>query len=116
MRFVFPCGIASLTGAAFALLLLSMPSTVALGAPECDQGSGPSASQIRRTRASQNSMNRSTATEDCHVVIAQFIEAVTARQAAASCQDDVSRERALKVLDVEIQTFNNRIAEQSCSP
>ena len=116
MRFAFSCGIASPAGAAFALLLLSMPSTVAFGAAGCEQVSGPSASQIRRTRASQNSMNRSTAAEDCHVVIAQFIEAVTARQAAASCQDDVSRERALKVLDVEIQTFNNRIAEQSCSP
>jgi hypothetical protein len=52
--------------------------------------------------------------ENCRVVIAQFVEAVTARQAAATCQNSVSRERALKVIDAEIQTFNDRIAEQSC--
>ena len=58
--------------------------------------------------------HHSAVDENYRVVIAQFVEAVTARQAAATCQNSVSRERALKVIDAEIQTFNDRIAEQSC--
>jgi hypothetical protein len=113
MRLVFPFDIASLAGSAFALLLLSMPNTAALGASECDQESTLGASHIRRARTSQNSMNHPSVDENCRVVIAQFVEAVTARQAAATCENGASR-RALKVIDAEIQTFNDRIAEQSC--
>ena len=36
------------------------------------------------------------------------------RQAAATCQNSVSRERALRIIDAEIETFNDRIGEQSC--
>ncbi|MGA9965312.1 MAG: hypothetical protein WBQ10_08915 [Terriglobales bacterium] len=59
-------------------------------------------------------MVHSAVDENCRVVIAQFVEAVTARQVAATCQDSVGRQRALKVIDAEIETFNDRIAEQSC--
>ena len=52
--------------------------------------------------------------ENCGVYLKQFVEAVTARQAAATCQDAVARQRALETIDVEIQLFNDRIAEQSC--
>jgi hypothetical protein len=105
--------IASLGGPAFALLLLSLSNATALGAAQCDQESTLASSQLRRARASQDSMV-SAADDQCRVVIAQFVEAVTARQAAATCQDSVGRQRALKVIDAEIETFNDRIAEQSC--
>lgn len=59
-------------------------------------------------------MDRPAVDDNCRVVIAQFLEAVTARQAAATCQDSVGRQRALKAIDTEIETFNDRIAEQSC--
>ncbi len=68
----------------------------------------------RRTRASQNSVNHSSVDEKCRVVISQFVEAVTARQAAATRQNGVSRECALRIIDAEIETLNDRIGEQSC--
>ncbi|MDB5609862.1 MAG: hypothetical protein JWP25_6762 [Bradyrhizobium sp.] len=63
------------------LLLLSMSGTAALGASECDQDSTLGAFHIRRARASQNSVSHSSVDEKCRVVISQFVEAVTARQA-----------------------------------
>jgi hypothetical protein len=114
VRFVFPSDIASNAGVAIALLLLSMSNTAALGASECDQESTLGASHIRRARASQNSVNHSSVDEKCRVVISQFVEAVMARQAAATCQNSASRERVLRIIDAEIETFNDRIGEQSC--
>jgi hypothetical protein len=114
VRFVVPSDIASDAGVAFALLLLSMPSTAALGASDCDQDSTLGASHIRLARASQNSVSHSSVDERCRVVISQFVEAVTARQAAATCQNSVSRERALRIIDAEIEAFNDLIGQQSC--
>lgn len=114
MRFTSHPDIASLGGPAFALLLLSLSNAAALGAAQCDQDSTLAASHLRRARASQNSMDHSAVDKNCRVVIAQFVEAVAARQAAATCQDSVGRQRALKVIDAEIETFNDRIAGQSC--
>jgi hypothetical protein len=114
VRFAIPSDIASNAGAAFALLLLSMSSTAALGASDCDQESSLGASHIRRARESQNSVSHSSVDEKCRVVISQFVEAVTARQAAATCQNSVIRERALRIIDAEIQTFNDLIGQQSC--
>ena len=90
-----------------------MSNTAALGASECDQEFNAGRFH-RRARASQNSVNHSSVDEKCRVVISQFVEAVTARQAAATCQNSVSRERALRIIDAEIETFNDRIGEQSC--
>ena len=114
VRFVSPSDIASNAGVVFALLLLSISNTAALGASECDRDSTLGAPHIRRARVSQNSVNHSSVDEKCRVVISQFVEAVTARQAAATCQNSVSRERALRIIDAEIETFNDRIGEQSC--
>jgi hypothetical protein len=91
-----------------------MSTAAALGASECDQESTLSASHIRGVRASQDSGNRSSVDEKCRVVISQFVEAVAARQAAATCQNSVSRELALRIIDAEIETLNDRIGEQSC--
>ena len=114
VRFVIPSDVASNAGVAFALLLLFMSNTAALGASECDQESTLGVAHIRRARASQNSVSHSSVDEKCRVVISQFAEAVTARQAAATCQNSVIRERALRIIDAEIQTFNDLIGQQSC--
>lgn len=97
-----------------ALFFLSLFTTGVLSAPQCDQESTLAASHLRRARASHNSMIRSAADEKCRLVLAQFVEAVAAREAAATCQDSASRQIALKLIDAEIATFNDRIAEQSC--
>ena len=65
---------------------------------------------------SHNSMDHTTRDDNCRAFIRQFVEAVEARQAAATCQESAARQRSLAILDGEIQTFNERIAEQSCSP
>ena len=91
-----------------------MSSTAARGATECDQESALAASHIRRARASQNSVSHSSVDEKCRVVISQFVEAVTARQAAATCQNSEGRERALRIIDAEIETFNDLIGQQAC--
>jgi hypothetical protein len=114
VRFVFPSDIASNARAAFALLLLSMSTAAALGASECDQELTLDASHIRRARASQNGVSHSSVDEKCRVVISQFVEAVAARQAAATWQNSISRERALRIVDAEIETFSDLIGEQSC--
>jgi len=97
-----------------ALFFLSLSTTGVLSAPQCDQESTLAASHLRRARASLNSVNRSAADEKCRIVLMQFVEAVAAREAAATCQDSASRQSALKAIDAEIETFNDRIAEQSC--
>jgi hypothetical protein len=94
--------------------LLLLPVTAALGASQCDQTSVAVASHLRLARASQSSMDHVANVENCHAYFKQFVEAVTARQAAATCQDGVGRQRGLEKLDLEIQLVNDRIAEQSC--
>ena len=97
-------------------LLLSLSTSAALGAPACDEASTISASTLRQARMSHNSMNHATGGDRCRTFVRQFVEAVEAREATATCQDSVARQRSLEILDEEIQTFNERIAEQSCSP
>ena len=89
------------------LLLLS--TAAALGASQCVQASIVS-SHLRLARSSQNSIGRPATDESCRLAFRQFIEAVAARQAVSDCPNDVERQRALEVLDAEIQIFNDRIA------
>ena len=93
---------------------LLLPATATLGASQCDQTSTAVVLHLRPARASQSIVDRVANVENCRAYFKQFVEAVTARQAAATCQDGVGRQRALEYLDVEIQLFNDRIAEQSC--
>ncbi len=94
--------------------LLLLPATATLGASQCDRTSITVASHLRLARASQSSIDHVANVENCRACFKQFVEAVTARQAVATWQDGVARQRALETLDVEIQLFNDRIAEQSC--
>ena len=94
--------------------LMLLPATATLGASQCDQTSTAVAFHLRLARASHSSMDHVANVENCRAYFKQFVEAVTARQAAATCQGGVGRQRTLEDLDVEIQLFNDRIAEQSC--
>jgi hypothetical protein len=93
---------------------LLLPATATLGASQCDQTSTAVTFHLRLARASEGSMEHVANVENCRAYFKQFVEAVTARQAAATCKNGVGRQRALENLDVEIQLFNDRIAEQSC--
>ena len=94
--------------------LLLLPATATLGASQCDQTSTAVASHLRLARASRSSTDHVANVENCRAYFKQFVEAVIARQAAATCEEGVRRQRALENIDVEIQLFNDRIAEQSC--
>ena len=98
------------------LFLLSLSTTAALSATGCDEASTISASHLRYARMSHNSTGYPNHEDNCRAFIKQFVEAVEARQVTATCQDSVARRRSLEILDGEIQTFNERIAEQSCRP
>ena len=97
-----------------ALLMLSLSTTAARGSSQCDQASTVAASHLRLARSSRNGMGHSAKDENCRAFMKQFVEAVTTRQAAATCRDGVGGQRALEMLDEEIQTFNDWVAEQSC--
>jgi len=53
--------------------------------------------------------------ENCRPYATNFVEALTARQAASFCKDGIDRERILESLDFEIEAFNDLIATV-CSP
>jgi hypothetical protein len=93
---------------------LFLYTATALSASQCDPASIVVASHLRLARASHNSIEHAANDGDCRAYFKQFVEAVTARQAAVSCQDGQERQRALDILDTEIDAFNDRIAEQSC--
>jgi hypothetical protein len=98
------------------LVLLVTPSTAAQGTPQCAYDWAVDISLHRGARPQQNRADHAGSGEICRIYIKHFVEAVTARKDAASCQDAVERRRALETLDAEIQAFNDRIAENSCQP
>lgn len=89
-------------------------TTTALSASQCDPASIAVASHLRLARASQNSIDHATNKVNCRAYFKEFVEAVTARQTAVTCQDGLGRHRALELIDAEIQKLNDRIAERSC--
>ena len=95
-------------------ILLFLFTTAAPSASQCDQASIVVASRLRLAQSSHNSLYHTANDEICRAYFKQFVEAVTARQTVATCQDDVGRQRALEIIDAEIETFNERIAERSC--
>lgn len=96
-----------------AICLWSISATAVVGASRCDEGA-TAASHLRLARTSQDSRGHSANDDNCRTFIKQFVEAIAAREAAATCQDSVAHQRSLELLDGEIQAFNDRIAEQSC--
>ncbi|QPF88661.1 hypothetical protein [Bradyrhizobium commune] len=96
-------------------VLLLLSGTAAMAESRCAYASASVSSFGREPRHPQQSrLDVAGGGDTCRVYIKQFVEAVTARKDAASCQDGVARRRTLEVLDAEIEAFNDRIAENSC--
>src|ERR1700758_4682263 len=101
-----------MTRTAIVVFVLSLSTLQATSASNCDLALKASHSLAPMT---QDKVDYSTNDEKCRAFTKQFVEAVTARQAASTCQESVGRQRALEILDGQIQTVNDRLAEQSCS-
>ena len=80
----------------------------------CSQGSNLSTARLRWAAVRKNHADPDHHEENCRSYAANFFEAVTARQAASFCKDDIDRKRILELLDSEIEAFNNAIAT-SCN-
>lgn len=104
-----------MTRTAIVVFVLSLSTLQAMSASNCDLALKAAASHLRLAHITQDKVDYSTNDEKCRAFTEQFVEAVTARQAASTCQESVGRQRALEILDGQIQTFNDRLAEQSCS-
>jgi hypothetical protein len=103
----------SRTTACALIIAISLSITDTIQASQCDQAL-VAASQLGFAHTSQNRTNLAAQEGSCHAYLKQFIDAVTARQIAATCQDGVGRVRALETLDSEIEMFNDLIAVKSC--
>ena len=90
-------------------LRLLTPGTA--NASDCDHALFEFASQAGRT--SQES-KKASSDDRCKASSEQFIRAVTARRAASACQEGETRRRLIQILDVEIEKFNDQLAQQSC--
>jgi hypothetical protein len=102
-----------MTRMAITVLVLTLCTSDVIKASDCEALT-VAAPQIRTTPMVLDKLDYSTNDAKCHVV-AQFVEAVAARQAATTCQGSASRQSAFKIIAVEIETFHDRsIAEQSC--
>lgn len=96
-------------------VLLLLSSTAAVAEPQCASASAIVSSSDRGAgHLLQSRLDHNASGDTCRLYIKQFVEAVTARKDAASCQDGVARRRTLEFLDAEIEAFNDRIAENSC--
>jgi hypothetical protein len=98
-----------------AIAVLTIPATVPnVDASSCGQISTLSAARLRWAATRQVRVGPAQTDKICRAYGQQFYEAVEARQAASVCQDGVSRQRDVDMLDAEIDAFNNLIAAQ-CS-
>jgi hypothetical protein len=97
-----------------AMAVLAIPATVAnANASYCDQTVEIATGQLRAAPAHANN---SAPHESCKAYSIHFFEAVKARQTVSICENSVQRQRALDMLDSEIDAFNNLIASQCGEP
>jgi hypothetical protein len=68
--------------------------------------------RLRVAAVGQGGVDPANYEENCREYGNQFFEAVKARQAASIREDGIDRQRALEILDAEIDAFNNLIASQ----
>jgi hypothetical protein len=99
-----------------AMALLAIPATVAnVNASYCDQIAEIATARLRAAPAHAND-SAPHSDESCRAYSNYFFEAVKARQTASICENSVERQRALDMLDSEIDAFNNLIASQCGEP
>src|SRR6516165_2108717 len=90
-------------------LLFEPPIAVGADASNCSQATEVAAARVRWAAVRQS---RVDAAKSCRAYGLHFYEAVTARQAVATCKDGIARQPVLDVLDSKIDAFNNLIAAQ----
>jgi hypothetical protein len=99
----------------FAFALLINPAMAAAAEMQtCSQISDLSATRRHWAAVRKGPVNPALNEESCRSYAMNFFAAVTARQAASFCTDSFDRERTLKLLDAEIEAFNDLLAMQ-CS-
>jgi hypothetical protein len=97
-------------------LLLLTAATMACGADAtvCGQLHDLVAARLRWETVRKNRANTANHEMGCRSYGANFVEAVTARQAASVCRSGIELQRMLELLDSEINAFNDLIARH-CS-
>jgi hypothetical protein len=96
----------------FATGLLVMAATTSEVVASCGQIFEAAAARVRLAIAVQGGVDPASYEESCRVYGNLFFEAVKARQATSIREDGSDRQRALEILDAEIDAFNNLIASQ----
>ena len=93
-------------------LLFTLPTVSKADTSNCAQVSDLAAARVRWAAARQSRVDAAQDEKRCRAYRIHFYDAVTARQAASICEDDIHRQRDLDLLDFEIDAFNNLIAAQ----
>jgi hypothetical protein len=91
-------------------LLIGPPIAAGADASNCGQATELAAARVRWAAVRQSRGGTPNNEKNCRAYSINFYEAVTARQAVSICNDGVSRQPLLDVLDAEIDAFNNLIA------
>ena len=93
-------------------LLFTLPTVSKADTSSCAQVSDLAAARVRWAAARQSRVDAAQDEKRCRAYRIHFYDAVTVRQAASVCEDDIHRQRDLDLLDFEIDAFNNLIAAQ----
>src|SRR5262249_33872885 len=91
-------------------LLFEPPIAAGADAPNCGQASELAAPRVGGAAVRKSRVDAANNAKSCRAYGLHFYEAVTARQAVATCRDGIARQPVLDVLDSEIDAFNNLIA------
>jgi hypothetical protein len=78
----------------------------------CGPASELATARLRWEAARRSSTDPALREKNCRAYAIQFYEAVTARQAVSVCPRGIDHQRELRLLDSEIDAFNNLIAAQ----
>jgi hypothetical protein len=97
----------------FLVVFLVTPATAAkVDIAYCTQVHDAAAARLKWALVHQHD-NKLQASDSCRSFRSEFYNAAVTRQNVTKCEQDDIRERALKVIDAEIDAFNDLIAN-SC--
>jgi hypothetical protein len=101
--------IAAFLLAAFLLVFLATP-VMAAKVGYCAQAHDSAATRLQWALERQRNAMTLQKDDSCRVYRAEFYEAAVTRQNITHCEEDDMRQSALKVIDAEINAFNDLIA------
>src|SRR4051794_34906636 len=94
-----------------AVALLTIPTLAsAADGSACGQLGDLVATRLRWETIRKSRVDPANHEPSCRSYDANFVEAVTARQAASVCRSGIELQRTLELLDSEINAFNDLIA------